>query len=85
MTILKHAVLAASLALTTLPAFAQDAQQQAVFRQYCSGDYMRLCSAYNPGSPEVEQCFQARMRELSPGCQNAIAEYTKKERGSRRR
>ena len=81
---LTSALLIAALAPLASPAFAQDAQQQAIFRQNCSGDYMRLCSAYSPGTPEVEQCFQSHMRDLSPQCQGAIAAYTKKESRGRR-
>jgi hypothetical protein len=61
----------------TLPAMAQTPQEDAALRQNCSGDYMRLCSAFAPGSTEVEQCFKQKMKELSPGCQGAIAAFNK--------
>jgi hypothetical protein len=61
----------------TLPAVAQNAQEDASLRQNCSGDYMRLCSAFAPGSVEVEQCFKQKAKELSPGCQGAIAAFNK--------
>jgi hypothetical protein len=61
----------------SLPAFAQNAQEDAALRQNCSGDYMRLCSNFAPGSVEVEQCFKAKMKELSPGCQGAITAFNK--------
>ena len=87
MTSLKLASLAAAIAFVAGPALAQsqvqDPKQQEVFRQSCSGDYMRFCSTFNPGTPEVEQCFQQRMQQLSPQCRNAIAAFEKK--GSRRR
>jgi hypothetical protein len=74
----KTALLGATLVLAAaLPAYAQNAQEDAALRQNCSGDYMRLCSQYSPGSVEVEQCFKARMKELSPGCQNAITAFSK--------
>jgi hypothetical protein len=38
---------------------------------------------YDPGSPEVEQCFTSRTAELSPNCRNAIAAFANK--GSARR
>ncbi|MEA3008543.1 MAG: hypothetical protein QOJ91_235, partial [Sphingomonadales bacterium] len=44
----------------------------------CTGDYLRLCNMYDPGSPEVEQCFKDRNAELSPNCRSAIASFTSK-------
>lgn len=81
---LKLAPLAAALALVAAPAFAQNPQQQEVFRQNCSGDYMRFCSAYNPGTPEVEQCFRQHMQQLSPQCRSAIMAFEKESGGGTR-
>lgn len=64
------------LALST-GAQAQDSQMD-LLRAHCTGDYMRLCSMYDPNTKQVEQCFQARMRELSPNCQATIAAFRKK-------
>jgi hypothetical protein len=78
----------AFLAALTLPAAAQaQAQGQEVFRQYCTGDYMRLCSQFSPESREVRQCFIANMRSLSPGCQSVIAaqQPARKQRRKKRR
>ena len=69
---------AAILALTlgaTAPAQAQSAQADAEYRRDCTSDYSRLCSDFLPGTPEVAQCFQRRMREVSPRCQATIAKY----------
>ncbi len=72
------AALGAAFALTAASqALAMTPQEEAVFRRVCTGDYMRLCSMYDPGSPGVQQCFQAKMAELSPGCQTAIVDYNK--------
>jgi hypothetical protein len=57
------------------PGFAQSQQEMAEFRRDCSADYTRLCSAYDPGSPQVRQCFAARQKELSPRCAATIAKY----------
>jgi hypothetical protein len=79
----------ATLALTmslAIPAaaHAQGAQDD-VFRKFCSGDYMRLCSQFDPGSAEVRQCFIAHMRQLSPTCRRAIASSGKRKARRRRR
>jgi hypothetical protein len=74
----KTVLLGTALTLAGLvPASAQNAQEEASLRQNCSGDYMRLCSNFAPGSAEVEQCFKAKMKELSPACQGAITAFNK--------
>ncbi len=78
MNSMKTAALGIAFALGVAgQALAMTPQEEAVFRRVCTGDYMRLCSMYDPGSPGVQQCFQARMAELSPGCQTAIMDYNK--------
>lgn len=67
------------------PSFALTPQEEAVFRQACTSDYMRLCSAYDPGSPQVDQCFKQNMKQLSPQCQSAITTYQKSNPGGTRR
>jgi hypothetical protein len=85
MASLKIVALGTAMALGAVaPALALNAQEEAAFRQYCSGDYMRLCSQYDPGSKEVEQCFQQRRRELSPPCQQAISSFSKNNPQGRR-
>jgi hypothetical protein len=70
-------------AMTAGAAFAAPAmtpQEEATFRRDCTNDYMRFCSMFDPNTPQVEQCFEQRMKELSPRCQSAIASYSKKKR-----
>ena len=67
------------------PSFALTPQEEATFRQACTADYMRFCSTFDPGSPQVDQCFKQRMKELSPQCQGAIATYSKANPGGARR
>lgn len=67
--------LVASLAVSTA-AHAQGAGQDAL-RAYCTGDYMRLCSQFSEGTPQLDQCFRANMRNLTPGCRQAISSYTR--------
>lgn len=74
--------LAASLAFS-VAAMAQQPDEDPL-RTHCTGDYMRLCSQFDPASREVEQCFKARMRELTPNCRTAIAVYTKQNPRGRR-
>lgn len=86
MTCLKFAALAVAIALSGAShALAMTPQEEATFRRVCTGDYMRLCSMYDPGSPGVQQCFQAKMAELSPGCRGAITEYDKANAPARKR
>ena len=73
----------ALLSVGALPALAHT-PDQAALRQFCTGDYMRLCAQYKPNTPELEQRFKAPSKELSPGCQNAIAAYTKAGQPARR-
>lgn len=70
-------ILGALLVSPTL-AFAQGQDEMAEYRRDCSADYSRLCSAYDPGSPEVKQCFTARRAELSPRCAATIAKYQRR-------
>jgi len=68
-------LLAAALLGASAPALAQGGQEMAEYRRDCTLDYTRLCSAYDPGSDEVRQCFMARRAELSPRCAATIAKY----------
>ena len=54
-------------------AVAQNADTD--YRRYCAGDYQRLCAAYSPGTPEVEQCFRDNFNQLSKGCRDTIVKY----------
>jgi hypothetical protein len=68
----------------SVPAGAQQPGQEAL-EQFCSGDYMRLCAQYDPDSPQVEQCFRSKMRELTPACRSAIQAYQKRNPQGRKR
>ena len=70
---------------TATASFAMTPQQEAAFKQNCTGDYMRFCSMFDPNTPQVEQCFQQRMKELSPRCQASIASYAKSNPEGRKR
>lgn len=74
----------AALVCASAPAFAQSPEAMAEFRRDCTFDYTRLCSAYDPDSAEVRQCFVARRAELSPRCAATIAKYEPKPQQKRR-
>lgn len=77
--------LAALLLGLAVPASAQNAQEEAALRQYCSGDYLRLCGQHDPNSPAVEACFKENMAKLTPPCRNAIAAFNKNNPKGRQR
>ena len=52
-------------------------EQQSALQENCAGDYLRLCGQYSPDGPEVDQCFKAKAKELSPDCASAITAYNK--------
>jgi hypothetical protein len=81
-SIAKIAILGIAGLVAAGPALALTPQETAAFRRKCSGDYNRLCSAYEPDSPQVQECFRAKMKELSGSCRDAIAAQ---ERGGRGR
>jgi hypothetical protein len=64
--------------LAAAPALAVTPQETAAYRRKCSGDYQRLCSSYEPDSPEVQECFRSRIRELSAPCREAIGASTER-------
>lgn len=78
---IRIAALAFTLALPAA-AMAFTPQEEKILERDCSGDYLRLCGQYDPGSKQVEACFQQRMRELTPACRNSIQQITA--RGGRR-
>ncbi|MFV0297653.1 MAG: hypothetical protein ACK5JT_16195 [Hyphomicrobiaceae bacterium] len=39
---------------------------------YCTGDYHRHCSPYELGSTALRRCMEAKAKDLSPGCQQAL-------------
>jgi hypothetical protein len=64
--------------LVAAPALALTPQESAAYRRKCSADYQRLCSSYEPDSPEVQECFRSKLRELSAPCREAIGASTKR-------
>ncbi|GAN52204.1 hypothetical protein ME121_6324 [Methylobacterium sp. ME121] len=84
MTSTKTALLAIGLCLGPAAAFAEQSPAREALKQYCTGDYMDFCSAYAPGGPEVEACFKANLKKLSPNCSAAITAYKKEQRATKR-
>jgi transcription initiation factor IIE alpha subunit len=68
----KISAVALACILSATPAFALTPQETAAYRRKCSADYQRLCSAYEPDSPQVQECFRSKIRELSATCREAI-------------
>lgn len=64
-----------ALALATGALAQPAAGERAMLQQACAADYLAFCSNPDPNSPEVDRCFQAKMKQLSPGCQTAITGY----------
>ena len=56
-------------------ATAQPAAIRDILKVSCTGDYLEYCSMHAPGGPEVEACFKANFRRLSPPCAQAITAY----------
>ncbi|MDP4021352.1 hypothetical protein Q8W71_01845 [Methylobacterium sp. NEAU 140] len=84
MTQTKAAVLALGLCLVPAAAFAEQSPAREALKRYCTADYMDHCSAYPPGGPEVEACFRANLKKLSPNCAGAINAYKQEQRATRR-
>lgn len=74
----------ALLGVLALPvaASAQPASIRDILKVSCTGDYLEHCSMHAPGGPEVEACFKANFRRLSPPCAKAITTY-RRQRGAR--
>lgn len=55
-------------------------------KRACSNDYFNYCSRFQPGTPEVRQCFRRNGKRLSDGCVEALraAGLTSAKRSSRR-
>jgi hypothetical protein len=67
---MKASVAGVAFALSLVPGAALAQQQD--LRSACRGDYMRLCSAHRPGTPEVEKCFRDNIQQVSETCRSAI-------------
>lgn len=77
------AVRLAALCLLPAVALAEPSPARDALKRNCTGDYMEYCSAYAPGGPEVEACFKANIKNLSPGCASAIAAYKQDQKAPR--
>lgn len=58
-----------------VPATAQPAAIRDLLKVSCTSDYLEYCSMHAPGGPEIEACFKANFRRLSPPCAKAISAY----------
>lgn len=86
MALVRTAILGSAFAMGVMGgAAAQNAQERAAMQQYCTQDYLRLCSQFSPDTPQLEQCFAARMAELSPDCRSTISAFQKRQASERRR
>jgi hypothetical protein len=86
MVLVRTALLGTALALSVSgQALAQNAQERAAMQQYCTQDYLRLCSQFSPDTPQLEQCFVAKTAELSPDCRSTIAAFQQRQASERRR
>ena len=65
-------------------ASAEPASIRELLKLSCTGDYLEHCSMHAPGGPEVEACFKANMKNLSPGCSAAITAYKQEKRATKR-
>ena len=61
-------VVLALLTATITPALAQSGPSEAVQRQACMGDALRLCSEYVPDRDQIRDCMAAQRDQLSPSC-----------------
>ncbi|AWN37434.1 MULTISPECIES: hypothetical protein [Methylobacterium] len=84
MTPSKAAFLAIGLSLVPAAALAQQSPARDALKRACTGDYMEYCSEHAPGGPEVEACFKANMKKLTPACSSAITAYKQEQRATRR-
>ncbi len=76
MTPTKVLALAVGLALLPVAASAtENTPARQALKKYCTGDYMTYCGNLPPGGPEVEACFKANLKKLSPDCTKAITYY----------
>ena len=71
-----RAAAAAFVLIVPVAASAFTPAEEKILERDCSGDYLRLCGQYDPGSKQVDACFQQRMKELTPACRNSIQTIT---------
>jgi hypothetical protein len=49
-------------------------------RKACRADYSKLCPGVRPGEGRVVACFEQHVRQLSPGCRQAMREQMEEKR-----
>lgn len=73
------ALFAFAIAVTSAAAaHAQEPEDDSGLRANCAGDYFRYCTAYQPGSAAIKQCFGRNFARLAPACQNAIRDFDRR-------
>lgn len=83
MTRFRTTILAVGLLAIPAVAAAQQSPIREALKQHCTGDYLEHCSEYPPGGPEVEGCFRANLKKLSPECSAAIGAYKRDRKAAR--
>ena len=64
----------AALVLGSVAAAGSASLAQAVSpRVACAPDMAKLCSAAQPGTPDMRQCMMSHRDQISDGCKSAIA------------
>jgi hypothetical protein len=63
------------LVLCTVAALAQQPtpEQASAIKSSCRGDYMNVCASVPTGGMAALQCLQQHSRQVSAGCQGALA------------
>ena len=84
MALTKPAFLMISFCLVPAAALAQQSPAREALKRSCTGDYMEYCSEFAPGGPEVEACFRANLKKLSPHCASAITAYKQEQKATKR-
>jgi hypothetical protein len=68
--------IAAMLSIPAMGPVASSVLAQATFppavESQCRDDYFRHCSVYQLGSDELRRCMEAKGRNLSPKCKQAL-------------
>ncbi|MCJ2036271.1 hypothetical protein [Methylobacterium sp. J-068] len=77
---LRIALLALGALLVPAAASAEPTPIRELLKLSCTGDYLEHCSMHPPGGPEVEACFKANIRKLSPPCAQAINAYRRQKK-----
>ncbi|MDX2158230.1 MAG: hypothetical protein SFW09_17145 [Hyphomicrobiaceae bacterium] len=74
-----------SAAVGTATAQSKAATYPPEVEAQCTDDYFRHCSTYELGSDALRRCMEAKGRNLSPNCQQALkdAGYVKTSRSKR--